>query len=242
VLLVLVGSTGIYFTVFAHRASTGKTFIIVTKAPSVVSGSPTIVPTNEIVAQDTFQRGDQTFWGTSSDGQQWREEANSKSFFLIKNQTGQVVAPDMGAFNALLGPVRNNEDIVFTGSVNHFAQNVNTGAVVRWTDEGDWYKALIDGQHLAIIKHVHGVASTISSIPFAAQDGVSYSLHFRIVGTTLYANVWQSNQQEPKTWMLTGTDSTFATTQGYGGLRFSVVQGTVVTVTSFRAAKAHPAA
>ena len=240
VLLVLVGSTGIFFTIFAHRASTVST--IVTKAPAIVSKSPTIVPTNEIVAQDTFQRGDQTFWGTASDGQPWREEANSKPFFLIKNQTGQVDAPSNGAFNALLGPQRNNEDIVFSGSVNHFAQNVNIGAVVRWTDEGDWYKALIDGNHLAIIKHVHGVASTISSISFAAQDNVSYSLHFRIVGTMLYANVWQSDHQEPKTWMLTATDTTFATTQGYGGLRFSVQPGTVVSVTSFRAAKAHPAA
>ncbi len=242
VLLVLVGSTGIFLTVFAHKASTGKTSVIVTKAPFFVTASPTIIPTNEIVAQDTFQRGDQTFWGTASDGQQWREEANSQPFFSIKNQTGQVVAPNGGAYNALLGPQRNNEDIVFTGSVNHFTQNVNTGAVVRWTDEGDWYKALIDGQHLAIIKHVHGIATTISTISFAAQDNVSYSLHFRIVGSTLYANAWQSDRHEPKTWMLTTTDTSFTTTQGYGGLRFSVQPGTIITVTSFRAAKAHPAA
>ncbi len=243
VLLVLVSTTGIFFSTFAHnKASTGKASIIVTRAPSVVSASPTIVPTNEVVAQDNFQRGDQTFWGTASDGQQWREEASSKPFFLIKNQTGQVVASDGGAFNALLGPQRNNEDIVFSGSVNHFAHNVNIGAVLRWTDEGDWYKALIDGQHLSIIKHVHGVATTISSVSFAAQDGVSYSLHFRIVGTTLYDNVWQSNSQEPKTWMLTGQDNSFATVKGSGGLRFSVQTGTVVTITSFRAAKAQPVA
>ena len=241
VLLVLIGSTGIFFTVFAHRASAGNASSIVTTASSIVSASPTLVPTNEIVAQDTFQRGDQTFWGTASDGQQWREEANSKPFFLIKNQTGQVDAPSNGAFNALLGPQRNNEDIVFSGSVNHFAQNVNIGAVMRWTDEGDWYKALIDGNHLALIKHVHGVATTISSVSFAAQDNASYSLHFRIVGTTLYANVWQSNQQESQTWMLTGQDSSFATVHGFGGLRFSVQSGTVVTITSFRAAKAQPA-
>ena len=237
--LVILGSTGIFFTVFAHRTTTTNTPAIKTQTTPVVHGSP-VVSMNEIVAQDNFQRADQTFWGNAPDGQPWHEEANSKPFFSIKNKTGQVVATDAGAFNALLGPQRNNEDIVFAGSVNHFSQNVNIGAVVRWTDEHNWYKALIDGKNLAFIKHVNGVATTISEIPFSAQDGVSYSLHFRIVDTTLYANVWQSDQQEPQIWMLTATDTSFAKTQGFGGMRFSVQPGTVVTITSFRAMKAHP--
>ncbi len=239
-LLILVGGTGIFFSVSAYRTgTTAKTTMVVTKPLAVVQGSP-IVPMNEIVAQDNFHRADQTLWGTASDGQQWHEEANSQPSFSIKDKRGQLVANSTGTFNALLGPQRNNEDIVFTGSVNHFGQNVNIGAVVRWTDEGDWYKALIDGNTLQIVKHVHGVGTTIHELPFTAQDDVSYSLHFRIVGTTLYANVWQSDGQEPKGWMLTVNDTTFAKTLGYGGMRFSVIPGTVVTVTSFRAAKAHP--
>ncbi len=119
---------------------------------------------------------------------------------------------------------------------------MNIGAVLRWTDGNNWYKALIDGKNLALVKHVNGAPTTINSIAFPAQDNVSYSLHFRIVGMTLYANVWQSDQQEPQTWMLTANDSSFATTQGFGGLRFSVQTGTVVTITSFRATKAHPVA
>ena len=240
VLLVLISSTGVFFTVFAHRGTTGNIPVSMTKTSPIVNTSPTIVPTTQVVAQDTFQRADQALWGTASDGQQWREEANSNPSFSIKNKTGQFVAQSNGTFNALLGPLRNNEDIVFTGSVNHFDQNVNIGAVVRWTDEGDWYKALIDGKNLVFSKHVHGVATQISLVPFAAQDGVSYSLHFRIVGTTLYANAWQSDQHEPNAWMLTAQDTSFATVKGYGGLRFSAQQGMVVTITSFRASKAQP--
>ncbi len=239
-LLVIVGSTGIFFTVFAHKTTTGST-PAVTRTVPVTHTNPIVVPMNDIVAQDNFQRADQTLWGSASDHQQWHEEANSKSFFRIKNQTGQLVAPSTGSFNALLGPQRNNEDILFTASVNHFDQDVNVGAVVRWTDEDDWYKALIDGKNLVIEKRVNGTATQLSTIPFAAQDGVSYLIHFRSVDTTLYANVWRSDQQEPKTWMLTATDTSFSKTLGFGGMRFSVHPGTVITVTSFRAARAHAA-
>ena len=199
-----------------------------------------IAPTDPIIAQDTFQRPDQSLWGKASDGQQWQQEANSNPAFVIKDKTGQMVAQGNGTANAIIGPRRNNEDVLFTGSVNHFGQNVNIGAVLRWTDGNNWYKALIDGKNLALVKHVNGVPTTISSVSFPVQDNVSYSLHFRIVGTTLYASVWQSDQQEPQAWMLTATDTSFATTQGFGGLRFSVKTGTVVTITSFRATKAHP--
>ena len=241
VVLLLIVSTGVFFTVFAHRGTTGSTRSVTTKTSPITKASSIVTLTDATVAQDTFQRNDQTFWGNASDGQQWREEASQKSFFSIKNKTGQVVATENGAFNALLGPLRNNEDIVFTGSVSHFAQNVNIGAVVRWTDEGDWYKALIDGNNLLLIKHVHGVSTQIGSVAFPAQDNVAYSLHLRIVGTTLLASVWQSDQQEPKSWMLTAQDNSFATIKGSGGLRFSVQVGTVVTITSSRATQAHSA-
>jgi hypothetical protein len=80
---------------------------------------------------------------------------------------------------------------------------------------------------------VNGVLTPLASTPFALTAGTSYTIHFRVVGSTLTANVWAASGSEPSGWMVTATDSTF--TSGHCGMRF-LTQGGTATVTSFRAA------
>src|SRR5258708_7414205 len=54
-----------------------------------------------ILAQDTFQRTNQQFWGTSSDGRLWGIDANSNNAFSIVNHTGQIMG-GKGIFQATL--------------------------------------------------------------------------------------------------------------------------------------------
>jgi hypothetical protein len=105
------------------------------------------------------------------------------------------------------------------------------GAVLRWVDGNNWYKALIDGTRLQILVDINGTTTSLISKPFQARDGVSYSLRFRVVGANLFASAWQSNQPEPAAWMLTVSNT--ALTQGMGGIRMLVEDTTVVRVTSF---------
>src|ERR1700693_5204904 len=107
-----------------------------------------------ILAQDTFKRANQVFWGTSSDGRQWIGDANSIEIFSIVSVTGQIDHAQ-GTFNAILGPAMTNEEVVFSGTVNQFAQGatVNMGAVLRWTDANNWYKALMDGSEAEKFRH-----------------------------------------------------------------------------------------
>ena len=186
-----------------------------------------------ILAQDTFKRANQVFWGTSSDGRQWNGDANSIEVFSVVSGTGQIDQAQ-GTFNAILGPTMTNAEIVFSGIVNQFAQGatVNVGAVLRWTDANNWYKALIDGYKLQILRCVSGKTTSLGSFPLNAKGGTSYTLRFRAVGASLFVKAWQSNQPEPNGWMLNVMDT--ALSKGSGGLRFLMQNGVVIKVTSFR--------
>jgi hypothetical protein len=185
-----------------------------------------------ILAQDSFKRANQIFWGSATDGRQWIGDANSIEVFSIVGNAGQVDHAQ-GTFNAILGPATTNAEVVFSGMANQFAAgaSVNMGAVLRWTDNNNWYKALINGSKLQILRHVKGTTTSLGSVPFSAQGGVAYTLQFRAIGATLFAKAWQSNRPEPNAWMLTVMDTTLS--KGSGGLRFLVQTGSVIRVTSF---------
>ena len=186
-----------------------------------------------ILARDTFQRPDQAFWGTASDGRVWVGDANTIDAFSIVQHAGQV-DQQQGTFNAILGPTTTDAEVVFSASINHLNPNsVNVGAVLRWTDSNNWYKAFFNGTELVILKRIQGSTIRLGAIPFNAQGGMSYTLRFRALGATLFARVWRSNDPEPTRWMLTCTDTGTLPLSGSAGLRVAVQTDTVVRVTSF---------
>jgi hypothetical protein len=131
----------------------------------------------------------------------------------------------------VLGPAVGNGEVYASGTISGFS-NANFGDVMRWTDGNDWYKAYIDGASLILQKKVAGVATILASTPFAATAGSSYTIHFRVVGSTLTANVWLSSGSEPTGWMVSATDSALAS--GQCGMRF-LTQSGAVNITSFLA-------
>ncbi len=105
------------------------------------------------------------------------------------------------------------------------------GAVLRWTGGNNWYKALIDGTKLQILKRVNGKTTSLGSVAYKAQSGTSYTLRFRAFGAAFSVKAWPSSQPEPNAWMLTVMDTAFST--GFGGLRFLMQNNTVIKVTMF---------
>jgi len=193
-----------------------------------VTPSPTPGST---LAQDTFQRPNQALWGTASDGHTWGGDANTVSVFSIVNNTGRV-SNNTTSYSAILGPVATNAEVVFTGSMSSYSNN-NLGAVLRWTDGNNWYKAYINGTTLVVQKKVNGTTTIIGSAPFAATAGTSYTLRFRVVGTTLYARVWQTGTTEPTNWLIMVTDTSLSS--GFCGLRMLAQSGATASYTSFLA-------
>jgi len=194
--------------------------------------SPTATATpspGATLAQDTFQRGNQTYWGNASDSQTWSGDANSANVFSISENVGKVSNGNT-SYSAVLGSASTNAQVLFSGSISNF-NNVNFGSVLRLKDSNNWYKAYIDGSDLVIQKKVNGNTSILGQVSFNAKAGTSYTLLFSVSGTTLSAKVWQTNQTKPANWMLNASDSSFQS--GSCGLRMLDQNGAIVTYTSF---------
>jgi hypothetical protein len=220
---------------FAHKLaeaipSTSPTPTPTTSPTSTPTSTPTPMP-GAILGTDTFQRANRSLWGTASDGQTWGGDANSQSVFSLSGNAGLVSNTGATSYSAVLGPQASNAEVYATGSLSSFS-NSNFGDVLRWTDGNNWYKAYIDGSSLIMQKKVSGVTTILASVPFSAAAGSAYTIHFRVVGATLTANVWASAGAEPGGWMVTASDSTL--TSGYCGMRLLTQSGTA-TVTSFQA-------
>ena len=236
---------GLVAGAFSHSIEAALTIQKIDGAPQAnATPSPTTMPKGppttsttpmpggvSVLAKDTFQRAAQTLWGKASDGRLWQGDANSIEVFSIQGGAGQI-DHGQGAFNAILGPLSANAEVLFTSSVNQFANgNVNTGAVLRWVDGNNWYKALIDGAHVQLLSRINGASRVLATTPFQAQAGVLYTLRFRALGANLFAKAWPANQPEPAAWTLTVSDT--ALTQGMGGIRVLMQNDTVIRVTSF---------
>lgn len=253
VLLVVV-IAGLVAGVFANSIQRALTVSATTtnaatttgQAAAKTQGAPKAVATatmplqgsTSVVAQDTFQRQDQTLWGTATDGRMWNGDANTSAAFSVAGKVGEI-ANKSGTFSALLGAQSNsNVEVLMTASLSNFNNNgtVNLGVVLRWGDTNNWYKALINGTQLSVLRRAQGVTTALGSAPFQAQGGVTYSLRFRAVGATLFARAWPSTMPEPTTWMVTTTDTTFTT--GQVGVRVVIQPTSIVKVVSFTATTA----
>jgi hypothetical protein len=212
-------------------AAPTSTRVATTTATATTTNS--MLPAN-VLAQDTFQRPDQQFWGVASDGESWSGDAAKAPTFAIANHSGQVVGNSSAIYDSVLGKPVADSEVLFSGSINHFTA-ANMGVLLRWTDGNNLYKIFIDGTHLTAIKKVNGAISDLQSVPFTAQDGISYSLRARVVGTSIMARAWQTGQAEPSTWMLIATDNGLTT--GSDGLRLIVQAGITITITSFAESK-----
>jgi hypothetical protein len=199
---------------------------------------PTVQPTTlangvTMLAQDTFQRPDQAFWGTSSGLRVWGGDANTNPAFAIVNHAGQITG-GQGALQATLDVASADADILVRGTVSQFDENgdINLGVVLRWQDTNNWYKALINGNILQVLKDANGQISVLGTHAFNATNGTGYSLRFRVMGSNLFAKAWPSAQTEPTNWTIMKIDT--ALTTGMSGIRVKVVDGVVIRILSFK--------
>jgi Tfp pilus assembly protein FimT len=193
----------------------------------------TPTPTVTVLASDTFSRGNQTFWGTASDGHAWTADAASNSKFIISGNTGKESNGGSSTYSGILGSQVTDVEVLVTGYLSGFSAD-NFGPVARYKDSNNWYKAYIDGSSFIIQKKVSGSSSNIATTSFSASTNTSYTIRFRVKGTNLYAKVWKSSTSEPSGWTLSTTDSTF-TAAGNFGIRMLTASGDTATFTYFQA-------
>lgn len=206
-------------------------------SPTTTAGPSQAQPTQPangltVLARDTFQRPDQSFWGSSSDGRMWGGDANANPAFSIKNKAGQIAGAS-GPLQATLNVTNADAEILLSGSASRFDANgdINLGGVLRWQDAGNWYKVLINGSILQLLKSVNGKITVLGSAPFKALGNTNYSIRFRVLGSNLFARAWSSDRAEPANWTLMVIDTQL--TSGIGGIRVLLARGAVIRVTSF---------
>ena len=210
---------------FTVTSSIGTSTPSPTTSPSAVA-SATPSP-GMTLAQDSFQRANQTYWGTATDGQVWGGDANGNSRVSVLNHTGQVSTKATYSYGASLGPGVTNAEVLFSGSISSFS-GTNLGAILRWTDSQDWYKAFIDGSNLVIQKRVNGTLTKLKSVAAKATAGTSYTLRFNATRSTLSASVWPMSGSDPGSWMVAAQDSDHSS--GNCGLHTLLQSGGTVTL------------
>ncbi len=228
----VVVAGGIAWEFLSHNAShtspqtTSQTTKKVTSSPT--QRTPTPIP--GLLAQDTFSRSNQTYWGTATDHLLWGGDANKLSDFAISSGMGQIhrTASGKSLYTAVLGTAHADSEVKAIASVDQFNPS-HIGVILRYTDDNNYYKVFFDGSNLNMIRRLGGNNTTLQSIPFPAQANTPYTTRFQVIGTTLRARVWQTSQTEPTNWLLTATDNTFQS--GLGGFRPQVNQNV-----TFRAA------
>lgn len=209
-----------------------------TAPASATTPVPTLQPTMPanvtVLARDTFQRNDQVHWGTASDRRVWGGDANASAAFAVVNQVGQIAGGQQTALQATLGDASGDADLLISGSVSQFdpAGTTNLGVVLRWQDAKNWYKALINGTKIQLLKAVNGTTTVLAAQTFQAASGTRYNLRFRVQGSNLFARAWASSQTEPTQWTIMSVDTQF--TSGLSGVRVKILPGVLIKINMFQ--------
>lgn len=189
-----------------------------------------------IMAQDSFHRPDQPFWGTASDGQMWSGQANRSRAFRIDHNQGVVQregAPTT-SYDAFLGkPVLDGEsDATFALFPSSSTARCVFAIYLRWQNAGTWDRLMVTGSMLNLSRAIGGHIQHLLAQPFLARARVWYTLRFRATGSYLFASVWSANAPAPAHWLLIIHDAV-STTAGLGGLHFVLARGASIHVASF---------
>jgi hypothetical protein len=194
---------------------------------SAVGGGTTVVPT--AFQTDTFLgRLFSGGWGNATDMQPWVGNGPFVSGASVAAGEGLLTASAgfpvfpaaaLGSYlvtdseilyRVKLGDTSNNSYALFRTQVTNDLSNV--------------YQVRFGGSTLTVIKVVAGVSTTLSSVAATSTGTNFYWVRARIQGTLLSARSWQDGSQEPSTWAVQATDSTFsgaATTQVGFAIRVS---------------------
>ncbi len=246
--VVAIGGTAV---VLATRNSNGQTTtggIHTTPAATTHTTTATATATTQvnpnILAEDTFQRGNQAKWGKATDGQVWVGDANTSNDFSILNDSGQIQRQGNGSslYTAVLGSEHPDAEILVTAMLSSF-NNSHIGAILRYKDDNHYYKVLLDQNGIHFLKRIdpqHG--PTIGGkVTFSPQTNTLYTIRFRVTGTTLMAKAWlTSTATEPTGWMITAQDNDTTFQTGKGGLRPNLNQGATLQVSMFQETLPNP--
>jgi hypothetical protein len=160
-----------------------------------------------IIAQDNFNRPNQTPWGTANDGNTWQPQTGVNSNFSIVSNQGKITGTTSAIVNLLGGSNGQEEGLV---RVQASATGQTFGLMLRVQDATNYYRARFNGTQFSIVKSVGGTVTNLIDLTFSYVANTVYWIRFKAVGTTLLAKKWVDGTAEPAGWDITVSDSAFS--------------------------------
>jgi hypothetical protein len=160
-----------------------------------------------ILSSDSFSRGNQSGFGTASDGESWTFTGQASTNSIASNE-GLVKANGNNDTFAHLGSQTSaDQEVMCRMAIGDHSGDI-CGVLGRFTDGNNTYKLLYYSGDIHINKSVSGSGSNLANYGgLTLTNGTFYQFKLKCVGTTITGKVWDASTAEPGSWMMTVTDS-----------------------------------
>jgi PKD repeat protein len=194
------------------------------------SATQTVTVTSTYLVQDTFQRANQSGWGTASDGMTW----SSGTGLSISGNEGAISYSGASQFENLGTATTTDGNGLMRFSIG--APSDTAGILLRQQTNGNWALGRYDGQgHVQLIVRVGGSQTSVSKTAVTVGINTYYWLRFELQGTNVYLKLWADGTSEPSAWTWSGTSS-LLTGAGTTGLYGWAAAGSTAKFDSFSVA------
>lgn len=185
---------------------------------TLTGGQINIVPD----AVDTFTRTVSNGWGSATTGGAWTNVGGVAADYTVNGSSGthSLNAVSSSRRTTLSLAATADQDIrmsTFIGSAPA-GNSIFAASIGRGTDDNNQYLFRVSfdvglGVTLSIRKRVASVETQLATMtaPFTYTLGTKVFTRFYLQGSTLRAKAWLFGTSEPGNWMMTVTDTSFAT-------------------------------
>lgn len=165
---------------------------------------------SSILTADSFNRVNQTGFGTSSSGNTYTEIGTGTA--SISSNEGVIVSSGSDTNMEMNNTSFSDVDMVCRISINNSGDTVGIQTRFSGTTLANisCYKLLYYSAGIHINKEVSGTITNLVNASFTMNPGTFYWFRLLTQGTNVMAKVWQDGTNEPSAWQLSTTDSSVA--------------------------------
>jgi PKD repeat protein len=222
-----------------HTYTAAGTFTVqvtVTDTSGVsATATASVVVSPAYIVQDTFQRSNQTGWGTASGGGTWTQESGTASSTSVAGDEGTISNSSSSDFEILGSATATSANGLVRFSVG--AANDTAGIILGYQSNGTMNLARFDGSgDLELMSGESGSWTVVDTTSVTVSVNTFYWLRFEVQGSNVYLKLWPSGTTEPTAWTWSGTSTAVLTTAGTMGLYGWAASGAPVEFDSFSVA------
>lgn len=198
------------------------------------TATASVVVSPAYIVQDTFQRSNQSGWGTASGGGTWAQELGTASSTSVAGDEGTISNSSSSDYEILGSATAADANGLVRFSVG--AANDTAGIILRYESAGNMDLARFGGSgNLEFMVQSGGTWTIVENTSVSVSVNTFYWLRFEVQGSNVYLKLWPYGTTEPSSWTWSGTSSVI-TGAGTMGLYGWAAPGAPVEFDSFSVA------